>query len=71
MEERHCNFCLMYSGNFSFSPYLSEKKEKKTTLLNYLVHMRVPKGTLYFSVILQLTGVSQKNYAKLFINLDT
>jgi hypothetical protein len=27
MEERHCNFCLMYSGNFSFSPYLSEAKE--------------------------------------------
>lgn len=49
MEERHCNFCLMYSGNFSFSPYLSEAKEKKTKiLLNYLVHMRVPK-THYIS----------------------
>lgn len=29
MEDRHCNFCLMYSGNFSFSPYLSEAKGKK------------------------------------------
>lgn len=64
----------MYSGNFSFSPYLSEtrKKKKKTkTLLNYLIHMRVPKGTLYFSVILQLAEVYQKNYTKLFIKVDT
>ena len=51
----------MYSGNISFSPYLSEAKEKKTkTLLNYLVHMRVPKVTLYFSEILQQAEVSQK-----------
>lgn len=39
MEERHCNFCLMYSGSFSFSPYLSEakKKRQKHNLITWFV----------------------------------
>lgn len=49
---------------------MKQEKKKKKTLLNYLVHMRVPKGTLFFSVI-QLAEVSQKNYTKLFIKVGT
>lgn len=33
MDERHCNFCLMYSGNFSFSPYLNEAEKQTTSIL--------------------------------------
>lgn len=48
MEDRHCNFCLMCSGNFSFSPYLSEAKEKKYKIITELLGSESPKKHIIF-----------------------